>query len=129
LGPVEAITTCLRKSFRFSGRASRTEYWWFFGFTMLLFYSTFAVDVLALEIMAPGEPFEWLSTSGVVTIATLLPILAAGYRRLQDTGLPGAFYVGLTALGYAQIFAQDSTLHLVAMVASGALILLCIRRS
>ncbi|MDD9855928.1 MAG: DUF805 domain-containing protein, partial [Gammaproteobacteria bacterium] len=29
-GPVDAIRTCLVKFFDFRGRASRSEFWWFF---------------------------------------------------------------------------------------------------
>jgi uncharacterized membrane protein YhaH (DUF805 family) len=44
----KAITTCLRKTFTYSGRASRSEYWWFMGFhstllvfTLLIVYGNF----------------------------------------------------------------------------------------
>ena len=29
MGPLDAIKTCLAKSFQFKGRASRAEFWWF----------------------------------------------------------------------------------------------------
>jgi len=30
MGPVEAFTTAWRKSFAYSGKANRSEYWWFY---------------------------------------------------------------------------------------------------
>lgn len=67
----EAIRTCLRKYADFQGRASRSEFWWFALFVVLV---TSALE-LAHEILA-----------GIFLIAVLLPLLAAGARRLRDSG-------------------------------------------
>ena len=55
----------------FKGRASRPEFWWF-----------------ALFILLSASAFTYLSeTAGsIYSIATLLPFLAVGARRLRDSG-------------------------------------------
>jgi uncharacterized membrane protein YhaH (DUF805 family) len=89
MGPAQAITTCLAKSFQFSGRASRSEFWWF---TLLSIAVTlallFAIDVnlLGLDLAS-----DWLyapvsDTFGLLMLPATVSVTA---RRLQDRGLPG----------------------------------------
>jgi len=61
---VEAIKVCLTKYFDGKGRASRSEYWYFALFTLI-------VDV---------------ATSGVAAILLLLPSITVSVRRLHDIG-------------------------------------------
>jgi DNA-binding CsgD family transcriptional regulator len=70
----EAIRICLRKYADFNGRASRSEFWWFTLFILLV----------ASALVYLGKAF-----GEVFLIATLLPLLAAGSRRLHDTGKSG----------------------------------------
>jgi uncharacterized membrane protein YhaH (DUF805 family) len=66
----ESISTCFSKYAAFDGRASRSEYWWWFLFTVLISLATGMVsDVL----------------SGLFSLGVLLPSLAVGARRLHDT--------------------------------------------
>jgi uncharacterized membrane protein YhaH (DUF805 family) len=58
----------------FSGRAGRSEYWWFFLFT--------CVAGAAISIFSEG-------TAAVFHLATLLPWLAVGARRLHETNRSG----------------------------------------
>lgn len=71
---VEAVKTCLGKYATFRGRASRSEFWWFALFTVALsiIVSSFSVTL-----------------NGLVSLALLLPSLAAGARRLHDIGKTG----------------------------------------
>jgi len=68
----ESIGTCLKKYATVEGRASRSEYWWFVLFSLLL---QVAAHVIAGEAAA-----------GVVALALLLPGVGAGGRRLHDMG-------------------------------------------
>ncbi len=85
---VEAVRTGLGKAVTFSGRASRPEFWWF-----ALAWIVFLVllDRLRLTLQMSfniGGGYYAL----LVELASLLlqvPLLAAGWRRLHDTGLPG----------------------------------------
>ncbi|MEM6940363.1 MAG: DUF805 domain-containing protein [Pseudomonadota bacterium] len=90
---VTAVKTCLTQKYaRFTGRASRPEYWWFF---------------LALFIGA--VVFSFLGPLSIIySLAVLCPALAVGFRRLQDTGKPGWYIVipfGLSVV--AGLFAPD----------------------
>jgi len=70
----QAVQTCFRKYVDFSGRGARSEYWWF---------------VLAYVIVAlvAGQIHQVLYS--IAVLAFLLPLLAAGARRLHDTGKSG----------------------------------------
>lgn len=70
----QAISSCLSQYATFSGRASRSEFWWFFLF-----------QALALFIVANLN--EKIVT--VVILALLVPSLAVGARRLHDMGKSG----------------------------------------
>ncbi|MCU0507004.1 MAG: LuxR C-terminal-related transcriptional regulator [Anaerolineae bacterium] len=66
-----SIRVCLTKYAEFTGRASRPEFWWFALFvTLVVAALTYISEVLA----------------SVFLIAVLLPLLAAGSRRLNDAG-------------------------------------------
>lgn len=75
-----AIRTCLMQKYAsFEGRASRSEYWWFF---------------LAFFIGAVVTQLVWWLLYLVYALALLCPMLAVGFRRLQDTGRPG-WYIAI----------------------------------
>lgn len=80
---IDAVRTCLIKKYAdFTGRAGRAEFWWFALFFLLVVAALTAVH-------------EALGTVG--TIALLLPLLAAGTRRLRDTGRSGWWQLFLLA--------------------------------
>ena len=70
----ESIKLCFAKYADFNGRAKRPEYWWFALFIFLV--------SLALSIASE-------MVSGIFGLATLIPSLAAGARRLHDTNRTG----------------------------------------
>jgi|SRR5690606_21424049 len=71
----ESLRTCLTQKYAdFSGRASRSEYWWF----------ALAVVVVSLAVSAISETLGLL-----VNLALLLPSIAAAARRLHDTNRSG----------------------------------------
>jgi uncharacterized membrane protein YhaH (DUF805 family) len=70
----QAIASCFSKYATFSGRASRSEFWWFFLFQVLV----------SLAVSMVGDTY-----SGLVSLALLLPALAVGARRLHDIGRTG----------------------------------------
>ncbi len=70
----QSITSCFSQYATFSGRASRSEFWWFFLFQILV-------------SVAAGMVSEKLS--GLVSLGLLLPALAVGTRRLHDIGRSG----------------------------------------
>jgi len=70
----QAISSCLSNYATFSGRASRSEFWWFFLFQVL---ASLAASMLSEKL------------SGLVSLGLLLPALAVGARRLHDIGKSG----------------------------------------
>lgn len=70
----------LKKYATFSGRASRSEYWFF-----VLFNGIFAIVAMVLDGVAGTMGIIYL----VYILATLLPSLGVGVRRLHDTNRSG----------------------------------------
>lgn len=97
----DAIRTCFRKYVTFSGRASRPEYWWFFLFIVLgsivagiLDGILFGVTGIEAERNSNGARVAAESNGPIAalfSLATILPSLAAGWRRMHDTGRSGLF--------------------------------------
>ena len=92
----EAIRTCFRKYATFSGRASRREYWWFFLFLFLGSLVCGVADTMLFgtgDIALSGEAAAAASGSGpisaVFSLGTLVPALAAAWRRMHDSGRSG----------------------------------------
>ena len=88
----QAIRTCMGKFATFDGRASRSEFWWFYLFTLLVIWGANAVGALVL-----GDP---AGLSLLANLIFLLPVLAAATRRLHDTGRSGWWQLlSLTVIG------------------------------
>lgn len=80
-----AVASCFRKYAVFSGRAPRSEYWWFTLFLLLAGFALGLVD--SLFFLTPAEQTGPLNM--IFTLATLLPSLAVGARRLHDVDRTG----------------------------------------
>ena len=81
----QAITSCLSKYATFSGRATRSEYWWFYLFVILLVWlATIVSSLMFLDDPAAAEILPM-----IVNLAFAVPILSAGSRRLHDIGRSG----------------------------------------
>ena len=72
----ESIKTCFSKYADCSGRASRSEYWWWFLFLVL---GTIAASIVSDTV------------SALFSLATVVPSLAVGCRRLHDIDKSGWF--------------------------------------
>ena len=94
MGFGQATKTCIDKFITFSGRASRSEFWWFAA----LF---FAVHVLLRFANLGG-----LGT--LIWFAVVVPFLAVAWRRMHDAGNTGALLllpaVVMTAAIYVGMF-------------------------
>lgn len=118
----QAIKRFFQGYVQFSGRASRSEFWWAMLFSFLVslvaqipFWIAY-VGVIARAIdaenagvgstvdpsyvLAPlGAMLGWLALLLVVSLALLLPTYAAMWRRLQDANFHGAFAL-LSIVGF-----------------------------
>ncbi|MBS7778651.1 DUF805 domain-containing protein [Acidovorax sp. CCYZU-2555] len=70
----ESIRVCFSKYADFSGRATRSEYWWFVLFIIL---ASLGISMISDVLGA------------IFGLATLLPSIAAATRRLHDTNRSG----------------------------------------
>ena len=83
----DAVQSVLSKYCCFSGRARRSEYWYFVLFEMIV--SAALTGVLSF-IGARESTVEGLT--GLLSTALLLPGLGVIWRRLHDIGKSGANY-------------------------------------
>jgi uncharacterized membrane protein YhaH (DUF805 family) len=84
-----AVRTVFSKYATFSGRASRSEFWWWVLFGVIVALVAAAIDY-ALGFGASrhgGGP-----VSAIWSLAILLPGLAVTVRRLHDIGRSGWWY-------------------------------------
>lgn len=79
----EAISAGFRNYVNFSGRAIRSEYWYWTLFIILISIVTSVIDIVVLG----ATQFSPLTT--VVSLATLLPSLGVSIRRLHDLDRTG----------------------------------------
>jgi len=82
MGLVESIESAFKKYIVWEGRASRSEFWWFYLFYMVGSLVTSLVDLIY------GVPI--LNT--LFMLATIIPFLSLFIRRLHDTGHSGWWY-------------------------------------
>ena len=74
---IESIQTCYKKFFDFSGRASKSEYWWF---------QLYGIIIYVLLFVFQGDLALLFS---ILSIANTIPLWAAAVRRLHDTDKSG----------------------------------------
>ena len=74
---IESIKTCYKKFFDFSGRASKSEYWWF---------QLYAIIIYGMQFVFQGDLVLVFS---ILVIANIIPVYAAAVRRLHDTDKSG----------------------------------------
>jgi len=103
MGFTQSVKTCLSKYIVFSGRAQRSEYWWFVLFVILV-----SVGLAVLSAVLFGTDPETGQGSNLLNsvfqLAMLLPMLAAGWRRLHDTGRPGWYLLLPMAFSISMMF-------------------------
>ena len=87
---MDAVKSVLSNYVGFSGRARRSEFWWYVLFLVI-------VDVVAAVL---NNALGTTLVSTLVGLALLLPNLAVGARRLHDVGRTGWWQlIALTLIG------------------------------
>ena len=77
---------CLQRYFGFSGRARRSEYWWFFLFNVLV---SIVASILDSVLGTMSDDTNVGLIGSIASLALLLPSIAVGIRRLHDTSRSG----------------------------------------
>ena len=75
-------TAAMKNYFGFSGRARRSEFWFF-----ALFFAIFYVVAMAISLAIHN-----LVLVAIVGLVHIIPLLAVTWRRLHDTNRSGGFY-------------------------------------
>ncbi|WP_051277102.1 DUF805 domain-containing protein [Marmoricola sp. URHB0036] len=103
----QAVRSALGNYATFSGRARRSEYWWFYLFTILVSLATSGVD----SVLRYAFDNEVGVVNTIASLALLLPSLAVTARRLHDTGRTGWWMVlpvvpvlATVVVGFAALF-------------------------
>ena len=81
----KSIKTCFNKYAVFSGRASRSEFWWFELFLFIGAIVTVVIDVMMLGYTAE----DYGPINVIFSVVTFLPAIAVGTRRLHDINRSG----------------------------------------
>ena len=80
-----SVKTCFKKYTTFSGRASRSEFWYFYLFNYGL-YAILIISALNISFI-----FFWFFVGFL--LATLIPFIAVTARRLHDINKSGWFQI------------------------------------
>lgn len=115
----EAVKICWSKYADFTGRARRSEYWWFCLFTLLVMLLPLIVFVVS-AVGAGVSVDDYSSFSGgwfialvfsfiilmIIALVFLVPSLAVTTRRLHDTGRSGWWIVASYAFSVFSSFIE-----------------------
>lgn len=101
MGFQQAIKTCFSKYVTFSGRATRPEFWFFVLFILLgniitglldsLIFGTTVVETAVTDTSASANVDNDGPLASLFSLVVFLPSLAAGWRRMHDTGRSGLY--------------------------------------
>ena len=92
----EAITSGFKNIFKFTGRASRTEFWYFILFYILVFYTlgilvSFLTPFVMLKAQHPITPQAGLIIVSIIAFILIIPLISITVRRLHDSERKGAW--------------------------------------
>ncbi|WP_343315647.1 DUF805 domain-containing protein [Brucella sp. BE17] len=119
MGFTESIRTVLKQKYAtFSGRASRSEYWWFSLFYTLVLAALFISGLVIRMIAGTGEAFSLaylivMIPAAIFMLALIIPFIALQVRRFHDRNLSGWWYLllmVLSAIPYVGFLASIASL-------------------
>jgi uncharacterized membrane protein YhaH (DUF805 family) len=88
---IPSVKDAFNKYGTFSGRSSRSQYWWFFLFGIMagLFFSILDFAILGVDATStdPNEPIGWFNL--LWSLFLIIPSLALASRRLHDVNKSG----------------------------------------
>jgi len=90
------LDTIKNRYAQFTGRASRSEFWYFALFYFILDIVAIMIDALLINPMlgvAPAQAGQGGFIQMIFALGLLVPSIALGIRRLHDTGKSGWWYL------------------------------------
>ena len=81
----ESISICLKKYFDFEGRASKSEFWFFYLFCVIIF---FCAGFLLGIFLPTDESYDDL-VLWIIYLPLAIPIISVTARRIHDFGNSG----------------------------------------
>lgn len=136
----QSIKHVFRNYVDFRGRASRSEFWWFYLFMTIVSGALYGISMAGIASSPDPQLWSLLAQVSIILtivwfLATILPVSAVWFRRLHDSNKSGWWYVlaiasgifgfllfSLSALQNQALFAAGAVLGLVSGV--GGLVLL-----
>lgn len=90
IGMIGSVIKCFKNYVCFRGRATRSEYWYFYLFNTIIFFALWGAAIAIAK-----SPTSDILTGGALAYlcATICPQFAAMVRRLHDIGKSGWFWV------------------------------------
>ena len=94
---IDAVKLFFKNYFNFTGRASRSEYWWFVLAYFIVAFVFGIIEAVVVGSMVYNDPyaainilrFWYLMPSNILAFALLIGFLSLAARRLQDRGYTG----------------------------------------
>lgn len=102
-GFMEALQVCFAKYVAFSGRASRSEYWYFVLWQVLIGAVTGIVDAVLFTTSDVGP------LNAIASLALILPTLAVSWRRMHDLDRSGWWIGGFYLVIFVVVFVGSIT--------------------
>ena len=132
-----SVITCFKKFVTIKGRASRSEYWWFALFNVLVaFILEFCIGFIAGFLVWDDVFYTMIAKNGsnILFLVMLLPSICVAVRRLHDIDRRGwwlllsplfiIIYLFLDLLANIFLFGTLSIISIVVPVAGGLIFLI-----
>ncbi|MBF9030698.1 DUF805 domain-containing protein [Rhodobacterales bacterium HKCCE3408] len=107
---IDAVKVCFSKYVDFSGRARRSEYWWWVLFvfivSFILGFIPIVGSIVSLVFLLPGlavtaRRLHDIDRSGWFMLLPYAPLILAGVTAGMSGGEPGTFTIVLGVIGLA----------------------------
>ena len=125
----QSVSTCLKKYFDFTGRASRSEFWYFMLFYLLAgIVGEFIIMYLVVPRLNIGLN-EALFYSAIFFLVLFIPALSVTVRRFHDFGVIGWMYLAFIFPYAISRFIQDAQPLLALIIDYGTLVIFLVYAS
>ena len=118
----QSVSTCFKKYLDFKGRASRSEFWYFFLFYILAcFLGGFVIGFL----VSPSSEFFYVLVI-IFFVGLFIPTLSVTVRRFHDFGVSGWMYCAFIVPFVISGFIEDVQPVLAKIIELGTFVVFCV---